>query len=340
MDQARFTTQAKRRPSMQDVARLAGVSQQTVSRVANGEKYVVPDKRERVFAAMRELGYRPNSAARAMKRGSFRTIGVLVDSLHSVGTRSLVEHLGEAAAERGYTTTLIPLRAARTDDDGAFTRLGEMTVDALVAVLPSKEAEDQAMGSLETLPTVVIGRPGVSGTSTVDVDQREASAHAVNRLLELGHSTVHHLGGPPTFFTALEREEAWRQALGAQGRPVPPVERGDWTPGSGYQAMRRLLDQDSAPTAVFVANDQMALGAYRAIAEAGLSIPDDISVIGFDDIDEAPEFSPPLTTISQDWDVAAHEALRLALAMLEGHSGEVVTLPSRLIVRQSAGPWR
>jgi DNA-binding LacI/PurR family transcriptional regulator len=324
---------------MADVAKLAGVSPQTVSRVSNGEPYVVEEKRRRVLQAMRELGYRPNSAARAMKRGAFRTIGVVFHSLHPVGTHRTLEAISEAAAVEGYATTLLPLEAStRRATDGAFTRLGEMAVDAVIAIISSHFTGDTALQLPTGVPTVVLGPPLVPGAASVDFDNAVGAEAAVTHLLGLGHRTVHHIAGPAESFSARTRRDVWRSVLEREGRPVPETASGDWSPDSGYRAMRELLARGEHPSALFVANDQMALGAFRAMLEAGLRIPEDVSVVGFDDIDEAVAFPTPLTTVSQDWDELGCDALRVAVDMVEGREPSTVSIPTRLVVRDSAGP--
>ncbi|MDT0143467.1 LacI family DNA-binding transcriptional regulator [Microbacterium sp. PRC9] len=325
----------ERRTSLRDVAQAVGVSVQTVSRVANGEPNVAPEKRELVLAKMRELGYRPNAAARAIRRGSFRTVGVVYHSLHSVGTHRSLEEISERAAESGYATTLMPLAASSGQAaNGAFTRLGEMAVDVLIVILPAPFGIDEALQLPEGVPAVILGPPLVDGVATVDFDQDVGARQAVEYLLDLGHQTVHHITGPPGSFSAASRLDAWRAVLAERGRVLPAARPGDWSPGSGYRAMRQLLAEER-PTAVFAANDQMALGAYRAIIEAGLRIPQDLSVLGFDDIDEAEMFAPPLTTVRQDWGLLGRESLRVALEMERGAPPEQVRLATQLVLRAS-----
>lgn len=320
---------------MGDVARLAGVSTQTVSRVSNGETYVSDALRERVLEAMKELGYRPNSAARAMKSGSFRTIGVVYQSLHPVGNHRSLEAVSEAAARTGYGTTIIPLDASTTKvDREGFTRMAETNVDAIIGIVPSFFEQDLERHFPTGMPTLILGPSSNPRQATVDFDQLSGTRQAVTHLLDLGHLTVHHIGGPEASFSARAREETWRQTLLQNGREVPPVITGDWTPNSGYLATQKVL-AETVPTAIFVANDQMALGAYRAILEAGLRIPQDISIVGFDNIDETVAYPPPLTTVSQDWEAIGQTAVDLTVAMLNGKPPQHKLHSTRLIVRDS-----
>lgn len=328
---------------MRDVAEVSGLSLQTVSRVANGEPNVNDATRERVLDAMRELGYRPNLAARAMRRGSFKTIGIVYQGLHAVGTRRTVESVSEHAAHAGYATTLMPIDAAtRFSASGAFTRLEEMAVDVMVMIVTSESELDSRLQVPKGVPVIVLGPQLSPEVSAITADIAGGESEALRYVLGMGHETVHHITGHVDSFFSRRREEVWREVLEAEGRRVPPAVEGDWTARSGYLAMRRLLDVpvSERPTAVFCANDQSALGAYRAIREAGLRVPEDISVIGFDDIEEAADFSPPLTTIAQDWDLLGREMMRVAQETIAGAEPQELLLPTRLVVRDSVAPPR
>jgi DNA-binding LacI/PurR family transcriptional regulator len=324
-----------RRPSLRDVADRAGASVQTVSRVANGEPNVTDALRNRVLTAMNELGYRPNAAARAIRRGAFNTVGVVYHDLVSVGVHRSVEAISKSAAEQGFATTLMPIAVTSSQAaDGAFMRLGEMAVDAIIVVLPDHFDAIESLHIPPGVPTVVIGPSVLAGAAALDFDQQLGARMAVEHLLSLGHHTVHHVAGPVGSYAAESRLSEWATTLQENRRAVPQAPRGDWTPASGYRAMQGLLVQER-PSAVFVANDQMALGGYRAIQEAGLRVPDDISVVGFDDVAEAAMYAPPLTTIAEDWDELGRQAVRAALEFRAGRDTPAVTLPTRLVVRRS-----
>jgi len=329
---------------MRDVAQMAGLSLQTVSRVANGEPNVNETTRAHVLGVMRELGYRPNLAARAMRRGSYKTIGIVYQGLHAVGTRRTVEAVSEHAARNGYATMLMPINAAEGfATSGTFTRLEEMAVDVIVTILTSQVEFDTPIRIPAGMRAILNGPQSNPELSAIDSDQIGGSEAAVRHLLEAGHRTVHHVTGAEGSFFSARREETWARVLREEGREVPEAMRGDWSAHSGYLAVRDMLEtRDPAdyPTAIFTANDQMALGAYRAFAEAGLRVPDDVSIVGFDDIEEAVDFDPPLTTIAQDWDRLGREVLRVASETLAGASPQVVLLPTRLVVRESVAPPR
>ena len=329
---------------MRDVARVSGLSLQTVSRVANGEPNVNVVTRDRVLGVMRDLGYRPNLAARAMRRGSYKTIGIVYQGLHAVGHRRTVETVSEHASHAGYATTLMPIAAATgLATSGAFTRMEEMAVDVIVSILTSQIEFDTPMVVPPGIKAIVIGPQSTSGVSSIDFDQHGGAQAGVRHLLEAGHRTVHHITGAPGSFFAARRQETWEGVLREAGRPIPAPLLGDWSAHSGYLALRSLLESSAPadyPTAIFSANDQMALGAYRALHEAGLRVPDDVSLVGFDDIEEAMDFSPPLTTIAQDWNLLGREVLRVVSEALAGLAPQAVLLPTRLVERESVAPPR
>ncbi|WP_460351459.1 LacI family DNA-binding transcriptional regulator [Actinoallomurus acanthiterrae] len=332
----------KQRVSMADVARLAGVSSQTVSRVSNGHPSVVGSTRDQVLAAMRELGYRPNSAARALRYGEFRTIGVILFDLSSTGNSRTLEAIAAHAAAEGYAITLIPV-AARTQDHvmGAFTRLGELAVDAVIVIMEAHLLDSVSFTLPPGVHVVMVDSDAGDRYSVVDTDQADGARQAVEHLLGLGHRTVWHVAGPAESFAAERRAAAWRKALEAAGREAPPVRHGDWSTESGYRAGLELAEEPAC-TAVFAANDQMALGLLRAFGEKGRRVPADVSVVGFDDVPGTADwFVPPLTTVHQDFAEVGRRCVQGVLDQIRGgrHSAPGTTLvPTRLVVRQSAAP--
>ncbi|WP_162467068.1 LacI family DNA-binding transcriptional regulator [Streptomyces cavernae] len=325
---------------MADVARVAGVSSQTVSRVSNGFPGVTEETRRRVLTAMTELGYRPNSAARALKRGEFRTIGVITFTLSTTGNVRTLEAIATSAAEEGYAVTLLPV-AVPTQDEmrGAFSRLGELAVDAVIVIMEVHLLDAATVTLPPGIQVVVADSDAGDRYSVVDTDQAGGARDAVRHLLDLGHRTVWHLAGPEGSFAAQRRADAWRTTLTAAGCVPPPVVRGDWSAESGYRAGLRLAEQEDC-TAVFAANDQMALGLLRALHERGRRVPEDVSVIGFDDIPEAGSFLPPLTTVHQDFAEVGRRCVEGVLRQMRQETTEHGTtlVPTRLVVRDSTAP--
>ncbi|MFI6345421.1 LacI family DNA-binding transcriptional regulator [Streptomyces sp. NPDC050560] len=325
---------------MADVARLAGVSSQTVSRVSNGYPGVLEPTRQQVLAAMEELGYRPNSAARALKSGEFRTIGVILFNLSTTGNVRTLDAISSSAAREGYATVLLPVEVPTQDGvRGAFSRLSELAVDGVVILMES-HLLDAATVLLPPRTHVVVVDSGAGGSRcVVDTDQVGGSGAAVHHLLELGHDTVWHVAGPADSFSAQRRERAWREMLEARARAVPRLLRGDWSADSGYEAGRELALEPRC-TAVFAANDQMALGVLRALSEAGRRVPGDVSVVGFDDIPDATSFIPPLTTIHQDFAEVGRRCVDSVLRQIRSDEPETGTtlVPTRLVTRASTAP--
>ena len=327
---------------MADVAALAGVSHQTVSRVVNGHPSVAPGTRERVQRAITELGYRPNVAARALVTGSTRTIGLVSVKINQYGPAQTMLGLESAARAAGYSVSVAildhPTAVAMRE---AVDRFVAQSVDAVIALSTYDEAAE-ALRSLEApVPLVAVQAGGGDDRPVVGVDQGTGARLATRHLLELGHRTVHHVAGPADSQEARGRVDGWRSELEAVGAPVPDLLQGDWTPDSGHAAGRCLAARMRAGepvTAVFAANDQMALGLLAALHEEGLSVPGDVSLVGFDDLPEAPYFTPPLTTVRQDFAELGRRGVQLVLARLAGTDLHPEPVPPALIVRSSTGP--
>ncbi|MDQ1085246.1 DNA-binding LacI/PurR family transcriptional regulator [Microbacterium proteolyticum] len=319
------------RVSMAHVAERAGVSAQTVSRVANGSPRVDPATRARVEKAMADLGYRMHRAARALRTGQTSTIGLVVSTLASVGNSRMLQAVSEAAAARDYALAVVTVGERGIRE--AFARLRSQGVDGAVVLNEATELARDVEPPAD-LHVVVVDSPPDQRFSIVQTDHAGGGRAATEHLLALGHATVHHLAGPARSFAAAERERGWRDALADAGVSAPEPVRGDWTSASGHATAVHL----SEATAVFVANDQMALGALRAFADAGRRVPDDIAVVGFDDIVDAAEFRPPLTTMRQDFDALGARAVELLIAAIEGGAAVVETVPAPLILRASSVP--
>jgi DNA-binding LacI/PurR family transcriptional regulator len=326
-----------RKPGMVDVGRLAGVSHQTVSRVVNGSRHVRPETRRKVLAAMQELGFRPNPLARGLATGRSNTLGVVSFDTTLFGPASTLLGIERAAHEDGYFIVIVSLKALnRTSVSDAVQRLSLQGVDGILVIAPLRSASEALADAPDGLPLVAVEAGAGDSVPVVEVDQFAGASAATRHLLDLGHRTVWHVAGPPDFLESEARVAGWRQTLEAARSVPPPVLVGDWTPRAGYDLGRRLAaDQDV--TAVFVANDQMALGVLRAMHEANRAIPREVSIVGFDDIPEAEYFLPPLTTVRQDFDEIGARSLQLLVRQIQ--TGR--RLPSaprvapRLVVRAS-----
>ncbi|MFF0018860.1 LacI family DNA-binding transcriptional regulator [Streptomyces sp. NPDC005374] len=328
-------------PRSEDVARLAGVSRKTVSRVLNDEPYVSDESRRRVLAAAGELGYRLNHAARALASGRTRSIGVVALGTAGYGTASLLVGIEQAVRDAGYA-----LRVLNTPDGdprsiaGALESLLEQGVDGIVVSEPVVEGE-VPLGV--DVPVLFLGAPpafSAARTLTVGVGARQLARAATDHLLDLGHATVHHLAGPRRWYATKDRIEGWRAALADRGAHEPPVLNGDWSAASGYAAGRELAS-DRLVTAVFAAGDEMAIGLIHGLREAGCRVPEDVSVVGFDGNPVFAYVSPPLTTVRQPFEAASREGIRLLLHAIERPDTEPPPAsdpPVELIVRGSTAP--
>ena len=317
------------RVSMAVVAELAGVSGQTVSRVVNGSPRVDPHTRARVEQAMAQLGYRPHRAARALRTGRTQVIGLVVTTLTTFGNSRMLQATAEAAAERGYALVLM---TASNGVTAAFNTLIEQEVDGVI-VLNEASAQIATTALPHGLRLVVIDAPATADVTAVHSDHAGGAFAATTHLLERGYSTVHHLAGPDGSFAATERERGWREALASAGVSAAPVVRGDWSAESGYAAGAQL----QAAPAVFCANDQMALGLLRALATRGRVVPAQVGVVGFDDVPDAANYLPPLTTIRQDFAALAHRAVDALISDIEGAGGppSASVVPATLVERES-----
>jgi DNA-binding LacI/PurR family transcriptional regulator len=329
---------------MADVARLAGVSHQTVSRVLNSHPSVKPQTRARIETAIAQLGYRRNTAARALVTRSSRTLGVVSVDTSNYGPSSTLFAIEGAARAAGYFVSFVTVRDIdRQHMSEAIDHLMGAGVDGLIAIAPLRSAVEALRGVSTDVPMVEVEATDLFSDAGVVVDQRGGGRAATSYLLELGHRTVAHVTGPEGWLEAEARHLGWRSALTDAGREVPAEVRGDWSPRSGYEAGTALAPRvkSGEVTAVFVANDQMALGLIRGLHDAGLSVPEDISVVGFDDIPESAYFLPPLTTLRQDFGEVGRRCIATLLQRISGES--LASLPAiepELLVRGSTGAPR
>jgi len=324
-------------PTMAEVAAAAGVSQQTVSRVLNSNPSVSAKTRQKVREAIAALEYRPNLAARALVTGSTNIIGVLVSSTTLSGPSSALLGIEQTARISGYWVSMAGLQS-NTPDEVAdvishFTNQG---VDGIIAVAQTRVAVDATLAAVGSMPTVLVTSEAVPGDAfSVDIDQVEGARQLMMILRGLGHTRIAHISGPTGDLHAEARLAEWRASL-PSGVDEMLVE-GNWSSGSGYRATMALLASGANPTAIFAGNDRMAFGVLRALNERGLTVPHDISVVGFDDIEGSDCSIPPLTTISQNHAALGSVAMDLMLEAMEGRPARSVKIPGQLIVRASTG---
>jgi DNA-binding LacI/PurR family transcriptional regulator len=329
-------TNGRRLPRLNDVAALAGVSHQTVSRVVNNHPNVSKGTRERVEAAISELGYRRNTAARSLVTRRSQTIGVLGSELSQYGPANTILGVEQAARDAGYFVSIAALKIVNRDTiSDALRHFQDQSVDGVVVVVPHSETLSALDAMALDVPVVTVGSLGNETISGAMVDQKRGAELAVTHLIEQGHRRIGHISGPLDWIDGAARAEGWSQTMRAAGLEDDLLVHGDWSAGSGYTIGRQLARERSA-TAIFVGNDQMALGVLRAFSEAGISVPGDVSVVGFDDTPEAAYFVPPLTTVRQDFEELGRRCVDAMVGEIEqgaAVSGIVVT--PELVVRES-----
>ncbi len=333
-----------RPPTMADVARVAGVSHQTVSRVLSGHPHVRENTRADVLRAIEELGYRRNASARTLVTRRTQILGAVASESTLYGPASTLAALEEAARGAGYLLATVALRTqSRQTLAEALEHLSGWGVEGVVVIVPQRDAV-AALGELRhPLPLVTVPGGHDLPVPAVGVDQRLGARLATRHLLDAGHRTVWHVAGPQSWVEGQARMAGWRAELEEAGAEVPPPLVGDWSPLSGYRAGQELAGRltrrggaASGPdlTAVFVANDQMALGVLRAFREAGVRVPEDVAVAGFDDIPEAEFFAPPLTSVRQDFSEVGRRSIDLLLERVEEeHRGGAAAGPRAPVPR-------
>jgi len=334
---AQSETSAARLPAMTDVAKAAAVSHQTVSRVLHGHPNVRPATRERVLAAIEELGYRPNLAARTLVTGRSNAIGLVTLRTTLFGPVATLYAVEQAAWASGYSVSVSSVSSIdRRSLSESVARLVQQAVSGMIIIAPIASSEPALDALPDDIPAVVVEATPDSDVAAVAVDQIAGARIATQHLLDLGHRTVAHISGPPDWTEARRRVEGWRSTLEQAGAEVPAVLVGDWSARSGYDAGCVLAELPEI-TAVFAANDNTALGLLRAMSERGRSVPEHLSVVGYDDIAEAAFFTPPLTSIRQNFAEMGRRSVELILRQMEtgNRSAERIELTPELVLRES-----
>jgi DNA-binding LacI/PurR family transcriptional regulator len=328
-----------RAPNIRDVAREAGVSYQTVSRVLNDSPAIRPATRERVLRVIDELGYRPNAAARALVTSRSKIIGVLSPQSALYGPTTSIQAIEVAARASGYRLSVTSIGTSDPESIRAgLDFLLAQSIEALVILAPQVGVFDAIRDLSIDVPFVTLEASATDDGRSLSVDQTRGARLAVRHLLDLGHTAIVHLAGPADWLEAEARLDGYRTELAAAG-VVPRAEVvGDWTAEFGYLAGRDLLRRRDF-SAVFCGNDQMALGFLHACRDARVSVPGEVSVVGFDDTPEAAHFAPGLTTIRQNFVEIGNRAVALLLAELRGDSDlDHAPIAPELIVRSSTAP--
>lgn len=322
-----------RGPSMHDVAARAGVSHQTVSRVLNDFEGIRPGTKDRVLAAIADLGYRRNVAARSLATGRSQAVGVLVPNTPDFGPTSSFYAVERALRDAGFQalSTATAKNAASVDE--ALDFLFGRSIEALVLMAPTRQVLDAADARASDVPIAYLLTGDERAPWSVSVDQGQGVRLAIEHLVAMGHTRIQHVAGPSDATEAQLRRNAFVAEMMRLGLPRLSMIQGDWSAQSGFDAGSRV---DHSATAVLCGNDQMALGLIHALGLRGIEVPRHISVIGFDDIPEAAHMMPPLTTVRQDFHAVGELAVALLVAALSGKElPDTTPLPAELIERDS-----
>ena len=301
---------------MADVARAAGVSQQTVSRVANGLPNVNEQTRQRVQTAMQELGFRPSYAGRSLRDGRYHSVGLCVNDVTKFGNLSMIDGI-------------------------ATRRMAALPVDGIIIGMSRMAPDFETFDPLPGIGTVIVTMYAHPRVTTVDSDHYGCSLLLMDHLFELGHEQIRYIGGPSFSVDEQFRRAGWQDALERKHiEPAEPLE-GDWSANSGYEAGRRLAEHDHTMTAIYAANDQMANGAIAALRDSGLRVPEDVSVVGVDDSLDDFVAHNELTTVRFDLHQRGREVFEHAVPEA-GTAGKAVAIriPGQLIIRHSTAILR
>jgi DNA-binding LacI/PurR family transcriptional regulator len=329
---------SEKKPNIYDVAALAGVSHQTVSRVFNNQPNIRPATKAKVEEAMAQLGYQPNPAARSLVTAKSNMIGLLVSDTGLYGPAGMLNAMERQARQAGYFAITVAVRSDSPEAwEEGIRHLAKMHVEGIATIALRSEVLQLATSIMPNVKMVAIDADDEADqVRAVGIDNFEGAHMATQHLIELGHRQILHIAGPSTSSEASSRLRGYQKAMTEAGLKASVVQ-GDWTAETGYRIGVELDLDGAAPTAIFTANDHLALGLIKALSARGVSIPEDISLVGFDDIPEAPYFLPPLTTVRQDFTQLGELAIQVLLSDLAGTKRKkMATITPQLVLRESA----
>ncbi|MGP4076893.1 LacI family DNA-binding transcriptional regulator [Halobacillus sp. K22] len=326
---------------MSDVAKLAGVSTATVSRVLRNPETVTKTTKEKVLEAIEELKYQPNMLARHFRRSETNTILVVVPNIINTVFAEIVGGIEEEAAKNGYRVLLRNSNNEIDSEYGSIEHMKQRQVDGMIMLSPKLD-EDTLLDISEKYP-IVLATAHLDGTKipVVSIDNVSSSKKATKHLLNLGHKRIAHISGPLYSLISKYRFKGYREAMKENGIEFDTnlIREGEFTFESGYEQTLKLLDQKFPPTAVFAASDEMAMGVINAAKHRGIKVPEELAVVGFDNIKFSAIFDPPLTTIAQPKFGMGKRAMEMLIKRFNGESLDQMehTLPDELIIRESCG---
>lgn len=325
--------------TLHDVANYSGVSYQTVSRVINNHSNVAEETRKRVLKSIAELNYRPNRAARSLVTNRSDTIAILSFGTAFYGPGQMVSNIMEHAKNNGFRVSPSSLQQLGDKDvKAAIDELHELLIDGIIMIAPIVTDFMSEIGELVgDIPFIQIDTKPKPGIASVVIEQAHGSKLAVEHLISLGHRQIAEISGPMNWYDAIMRHQSWVDTMVQYGLSHHMSVEGSWSAKSGYEGIHALLGGGAEFTGLVVANDQMALGAIAALNERGLRIPEDVSVVGFDDIPESAYFLPALTTIHQDFEALGEQAVDYLVSLIKSPNTPIHqrVLYPELIIRNS-----
>lgn len=325
-----------KKANIYDVAKLAGVSHQTVSRVLNNHSSLKPATREKVEKAITELAYRPNQAARQLVTSRSRLIGVLIAEADLYGPASILNAMEKLARHQGYSIISIAVSAgSRESWREAIDQLRNLAIDGVITIALPSEIVKEIENSLDGAVIVIVDSEPSKKFDVVNVDNVYGATIATQHLIDAGHTEILHVTGPEHDYESNKRKVGYETTM-KSAKLKPEIIIGDWSIATGFEAGRKVINMRKRPTAVFCANDHLALGMIKAFSESGIDVPGDISIIGFDNIPESGYLIPGLTTVNQSFDELGNNAIERMLLQLRASSKkEAVVIKPALVLRSS-----
>ncbi len=326
----------ERKANIYDVAQLAEVSHQTVSRVLNNHPSVKPATRERVEGAIAELKYRPNQAARQLVTSRSQMIGILIAGTELYGPWAILNAMEREARSEGYSVISISVLPDSPESwREGIEQLRNLDIDGVITIALSNQIVKEVEKSLTSATIVIVDTEPSKKFDAVNIENFVGGKIATEHLIQLGHKQIVHITGPTNGYEGQQRRAGYEEAM-KSAKLNSDVIAGDWSIKTGYEIGTQIAARKDRPTAIFSSNDHLALGVMKGLSENGVKVPKDISIIGFDNIPEAAYFSPALTTVHQDFDQLGNLAIDRMLSQLrEPSSHQAFTISPELIVRES-----
>lgn len=329
----------RRKPTINDVAQAAGVSFGTVSRVLNNAPDVSAATRQRVLQVIQEIGYRRNRAATALVTNRSTSIGIVTDGSPRFGPVGTLMALESVARKKGYATTVISAEEPYGESvQAALDTLDDIGAGGIIVIAPVVDMAAAVWNASCRVPVEMIaaGASSTPNVFTYSENQELGARLATQHLIDLGHTDIAHVAGSMDWFDGRVRKRGWEAALRDAGLPPGLCIEGDWSPRWAYETGLQLVREDRIPQAIFAASDHTALGLIRAFAENGVRVPEDVSIVGFDDIEGSDYFLPPLTTVRQDFTALALMSMDVLIGAMEGREVDRTPIPPTLVVRNSS----